>query len=609
MNKRLAIIGAFVLGALVLVTYQPSFRMGFYLDDYYHIERAGRIAWADALRQIFDPRAQTLWYRPLQGLQFFIEYQIFGGNSNAYHLVNIFYHVINVWLLYALVWRVSQRWRLGFITALFYATFSVYISGVTWLGEVEPLLSVFYLASVGLWWLYLENQRARFYWLALAALALALMAKQTALTLPVIFFLMERWLAYRPSALVDLIRRYIPFGLVAGVFALVQFFAPTTAVFTGQFDWKPGTTMLSILWEYMVLLFEPWGVFPSIDLNPPTVGNPVTYLWSALALVLLALYWLRTKNRFVLVLGIFTLITLIPVLPFPFLEHRYVYLPILSSAVILGFLASEFLKRWGKPTLVATLSALVFGVIAIGNGWALNQSLNASSEWARTLRVPFRDIERQNPTFPPDTLLFFIDPITPTEGGLSGMFFLRYGKDVTVRNWTQPVDLRDHNAAFVYYFDEQRRPQQIAVDKNAVMRSSIALPVNFESSISLDAFAVAQTTLKRGEPIVLILDYNARAPIDQDYTEFVHLVAPDGTLVAQIDQMPRKNTFPTSAWKPGMLAADAILIPTDQIPVGAGYTLELGWYAADTQQRLAIVDANGKRIADSITLESLTIIE
>ncbi len=80
MSRRIALLGAFVLCAVVFISYQPSFRIGFYLDDYYNIERAGRIEWSDALRQIFDPRAQTLWYRPLQGLQFFIEYQILGGN-------------------------------------------------------------------------------------------------------------------------------------------------------------------------------------------------------------------------------------------------------------------------------------------------------------------------------------------------------------------------------------------------------------------------------------------------------------------------------------------------------------------------------------------------
>ena len=609
MSKRFALMAAFVLGAVVLLSYQPSFRIGFYLDDYYNIERAGRIEWADALRQLFDPRAQTLWYRPLQGLQFFIEYQILGGNSNAYHLVSIVYHAINVLLLYVLAWRVSKRWLVGFVTALFYATFSVYISGVVWIGIVEPLLGVFYLASILCWWLYLENPQGRYYILALVTLILALMAKQTALTLPIIFFLMDRLMLRHAISFADLVRRYIPFGITAAAFAFLQYIAPSTSVFTGTFGWKLGASMLSILWEYMTLLFVPWGLFPSIDLNPPTVGNILTYAWSALVLILIGVVTWRTKSRLLLVLSIFTFITLVPVLPFPFLEHRYAYLPIISIAVILGLVFMQLYGRWGQRAHFSIGASFVCAVIVFGNGWALNESVASAADWARTLRVPYRDIERQNPTFPKDTLLYFIDPITPTEGGLSGMFFLRYGKDITVRNWTQYAGLREHNAAFVYYFDQERRPRQIAVDKNAPMQSSPLAPVSFGSVIVLDGYEVAQATIKRGTPIVLIVYWRARETMERDYSVFVHLVAPDGKIVAQFDGMPRKGQAPTSMWKPGLLMADALMLATDQVTPNPGYRLQFGWYDAATQQRLSIVDANGQPAGDALTIQTLSVIE
>src|SRR5512135_548631 len=95
-SKRVALAGAVVLAAIAFLTYYPGLRMGFYLDDYIYLERAGRTDWSNALVQIFDPRVQTLWYRPLQAIQFFLEFQVFGGNSNAYHVVNMAFHAINV---------------------------------------------------------------------------------------------------------------------------------------------------------------------------------------------------------------------------------------------------------------------------------------------------------------------------------------------------------------------------------------------------------------------------------------------------------------------------------------------------------------------------------
>jgi hypothetical protein len=599
-----------VLAAIVFITYQPSFRMGLYLDDYYNIERAGRIEDSDALRQIFDPRVQTLWYRPLQGLQFFIAYRLFGSNSNAYHLLNITYHAINVLLVYALAWRMSKKWLLGFTSAFFYATFTVYISGVNWAAIVEPLLGVPYLLSIWFWWGYLEKENRRDYVLALIALILALMAKQTAVTIPIVFFLIDRLIVRQPLGLVALIRRYAIFVLTTGFFVFLQYSAQSTYTFAGTFGWKPTPEMVRIFWEYLVLLFVPWGSFPSIDVNPPTVGEPLSYAWVVSVLLLLIGFGILKRSRPLLVLSAFTTLTLLPVLPFPFLEHRYVYLPIISVAIILGWLLDHTRARWSQYRGAIFSAALVLALIAFGNGLALVDSVAAAAEWTRQLRVPFRDIERRNPTFPPDTLLYFIDPITPTEGGLSGMFFLRYGKDITVRNWTQYAGLREHNAAWVYYFDEQRRPQKIDVEKNARTTVEPTLPIDFQIPIRLEGYEVSHASLKRGVPLAVILYWRALEPIAQDYSVFVHLVDRIGTIVAQSDSQPRKGQLPMSTWEPHKLVTDVILLPIDaSVPVGNDYQLVIGIYDAHTGARVSPQDSQGRPLGDAITISSFKVVE
>ena len=59
-DKRIPIFGAVILAALILISYQPNFRIGFYLDDYVYLERAGRTDWSNALAQIFDPRGNRI---------------------------------------------------------------------------------------------------------------------------------------------------------------------------------------------------------------------------------------------------------------------------------------------------------------------------------------------------------------------------------------------------------------------------------------------------------------------------------------------------------------------------------------------------------------------
>lgn len=608
MSKRIAWIAAALLVVIVFVAYYPGLRIGFYLDDYNYLERAGRTDWSNALAQIFDPRLQTLWYRPLQAIQFFLEFQLFGNNPNAYHLVNMAFHAINVLGLYELAWRISKQWWIGFVSALFYATFPVYASGINWVGIVDPLNTIFYLAAIWFWWTYLEREDWQHYALAFGAFVLALMSKQVSVTLPVVMFLVEWWLKREPFSFARAVRRYSLFVVGALGFTLIQYGTQSTHTFAGVFGWQVGATMAWILWQYIALFFFPWGVFPSIDMNLVDAGDLRTYAWAALTLLLLIYAIWRTRSRVLLFLGTFALLNVLPVLPFPFIEHRYLYLPILSAAVLIALLLAQARARWGRQVWFALAASAVLVVLLIGNGLAVNASVAEAAEWARQLRVPFRDIERQHATYPPDTLLYFIDPITPTSGGLGGMFFLRYGRGITVRDWTESAGLREHNAAYVYYFDETRRPQEIPIDKAVAVRSSRTLPVSFNASIVLDGYEIPRATIARGTPLALVLYWRATAPIDRNYTVFVHLLDSKGQIVAQYDGEPRKGQYPTSEWRPHLLSADAIVMPINPTtPVGSDYKIELGLYDAETQERLELCDTDGQTCASFITLEPFTI--
>ena len=612
MSKRVAVVGGLVLVAVAFLTYYPGLRMGFYLDDYNYLERAGRTDWSNALVQIFDPRAQTMWYRPLQAIQFFLEFQIFGNNPNAYHLINSAYHAINVLLLYALAWRASKRWLIGLASALFYATFSVYVSGINWIGIVDPLTAVFYLLSIWFWWTYLEKEDWQHYALALGAFVLALLSKQVSVTIPIVLFLAEWWLLGKPllRSIPRAVRRYGPFAVIAIAFTLVQYTTQSTHTFAGVFGWQVGATMAFILVQYLVLFFFPWGVFPSLDINQVEAGDVVTYTWLVVALLIFVLVMWHKRSRVLLFLSAFTLLNLFPVLPFPFIEHRYLYIPIFSAAIILALLFYQARLRFAEQHWFAPMSSAGLALLLLGTGLAVNDSALSAAEWARQLRVPFRDIERQHATFPPDTLLYFIDPITPTQGGLSGMFFLRYGREISVKNWTAYAGLHAHNATYVYYFDEARRPREILVQKDAPTQSSVRLPIEYAAPIRLEGYEVAQTRIKRGDPLVVILYWRGLGPIDRQYTVFAHLVNQSGKIVAAYDSEPRKGQFPTTMWEPNRLSADAIVVPVAaDAPSGSGYKLQVGLYHLPTQERLFVVNGEGQPLADSITIESFSIVE
>jgi hypothetical protein len=69
-----------------------------------------------------------------------------------------------------------------------------------------------------------------------------------------------------------------------------------------------------------------------------------------------------------------------------------------------------------------------------------------------------------------------------------------------------------------------------------------------------------------------------------DYTVFVHLLKPDGTLADVQDSQPRTGLYPTSFWTPGEVIIDERGWQP-QVPAGE-YLLEIGLYDLKSQQRL-----------------------
>jgi hypothetical protein len=84
------------------------------------------------------------------------------------------------------------------------------------------------------------------------------------------------------------------------------------------------------------------------------------------------------------------------------------------------------------------------------------------------------------------------------------------------------------------------------------------------------------------------LVWRALANMSEDATVFTHVVAPDGTVVAQSDSPPVAGSDPTSGWSNGDTIADArrIQLPAS-LPPGR-YRVVTGLYRPEGGQRLNV---------------------
>jgi hypothetical protein len=90
-------------------------------------------------------------------------------------------------------------------------------------------------------------------------------------------------------------------------------------------------------------------------------------------------------------------------------------------------------------------------------------------------------------------------------------------------------------------------------------------------------------------------------PLDINYQVFVHLLAEDGSLVAQSDKL-NPGDFPTGRWPLDKYVRDenTLAIPAD-LPPGT-YRLSVGLWVAAEGWRLPVLDDDRTQIGDNVVV-------
>jgi len=594
------------IACVVLITYFHALQAGLLEDNWMVIEQLGRLSWSDYLLKWSDPRFVPLEFRPLPNALFALgEHTLFDTNIVGYHLTSILVHLSSCLLLFAIVWQYSKKVRLAFISALIFAGLPAFSWAVIWPLIAEPWAVFFYLWAVWLWILYLQSQRPVFRILTHVMFIFLLLSRENGITLPAVLALIDLLLFKTRFDLKALLHRYTVFALIAIPYLIVEWSVQSRGWYASSgLGYSLGTNVISNLTKAFGILAFPW---------------LTDTVWNLLATVIILLisicFTIKNRSRIPLFLFLSALVTISPLLPFAstYFQPRFLYLsttcPTVAFALLFERALTDPLKR-KRPQSIALASLFV---ILFANGLGVADSTTAFAERSRQEGVPIRDIFRQHPTFPKDTYLYFIVPHGFLMGSKwTGRLFLRYGNAVCVKstNDEEPARLRDHNVMYIYYFDETGRPIEISVDKNAGFKSSLPLPVRFAEPLYLEGYEVASAQVKRGGILGVLLYWRAGERIAKDYTVFAHLVDARGQLVAGYDSQPKQGTAPTSTWHPNQFFADSIIMPIpSDVPVGSKYRLELGIYYLPTMERLEIVDASGQMIADTVTIESFSVVE
>jgi len=129
---------------------------------------------------------------------------------------------------------------------------------------------------------------------------------------------------------------------------------------------------------------------------------------------------------------------------------------------------------------------------------------------------------------------------------------------------------------------------------------------DLEHGVRLLGYSLGTRTYRPGETLRITLFWQPLQTIQPNLVVFVHILDPQGALVAQHDGVPDEGRRPTPFWQPGIVVSDthSIVLPSDLAP--GEYTLSVGMYDWPGLQRLHVV--NGPAAGeDHIILETIRI--
>jgi hypothetical protein len=297
------------------------------------------------------------YYRPLSALTFRLDYLVWGQWAPGYHLTNILLHTgcaLAVGHLAASLG--SGRRYAGLWAGLVFLFLPGHVFGVLWVSARTGLLcALCCLASVG--WFLRARSTGAWPWeaLSLVAFAAALLAKELAISLPLVILAWEA--VFSVPKFRRLGRVFLPYAAVLAGYVGFRYalfgHLPESILHTNT---EPVRLLLNAA-TYGAKLFAPWGLE---ELKPYFRANPAG-LWVAVLAGGAAMGgWLwhtRRHLRAAHLLGVlWVAFTLLPVLRL--YSPWSTYLAAVGAAILVAFVLDGLERRWVRRLALGVWLAL-----------------------------------------------------------------------------------------------------------------------------------------------------------------------------------------------------------------------------------------------------------
>jgi Tfp pilus assembly protein PilF len=399
-----------LLALAVLAIYSQTANFGYvaYDDDQYVYQNpwvkagltASNIGWA------FTTFFYANWH-PLTWLSYMLDFNLFGSNPGAQHLVNVAFHLASTLLLFLTLFRMTrQPWRCAVVAAIF-AVHPLHVESVAWISERKDVLSTFFeMFTLLLYVRYIEKRSVRNYLRMAVAFGLSLLAKPMAVTFPFVLLLLDFWPLRRldwplqPAALRRLFLEKTPLLAMAAVTSVLTFLAQRGYGAVASLSHLPlaervGNAAIAYV-AYIGKTFWPVDLAVLYPVQKPVIGNAIIAVLILAAITGAAWKWVR-QRPYLAVGWLWYLGMLVPVIGLvqvgtQSMADRYTYAPMVGLSIAIVWTIADLVKN--RPALRIAAAAATIPMLAVLAGAAYQQATYWKS--SRTLFEHTLAITKEN---------------------------------------------------------------------------------------------------------------------------------------------------------------------------------------------------------------------
>ncbi len=407
-QQRINLLHLSIILVVTFLVYSPALKNGFtnWDDQAYvlHNPLIKQLSW-QTVKEIFASQDlhKRYWmgnYHPLTMLSLNLTYQYAHSPDGKpiawlFILTNILLHLLNTFLVYVFVLKLSKSETLAFVVALLFGVHTLHVESVAWIAERKDVLyTLFFLWSLIEYVNFVDTRRWSHYVWSFVLFVLSLLSKGQAVSLAVTIVLIDifrqrKWLSFK------VLLEKVPYFVLSLIFGLIAIQAQKYSLAIVDSGVYPLYKRIGIagygLMMYMLKLILPIhlsALYPYPDIIHKTIPA-YYYLTAIFDLMTLSLFfiWLK-KRQYIAVFGygfflvnIFLLLQLIPVGSAIYAD-RYSYIPSIGWFILVGYYLGKIRSKQLYYAVIG-LYSVILGFLTIERVQVWRNSL---SLWQDTVK-------------------------------------------------------------------------------------------------------------------------------------------------------------------------------------------------------------------------------